>query len=288
MRTNQQSVGGAYACVHFCVPRTLNGTSPVSSVTRMKMGVITILRAGNPQIKFNKNTYLRLNQHGKHAGMCSFDLSLPAVDGETLAKAAMSGETKTSTPGVALAAQVSADTWHRRLGHMNPANMELLRKTEGNGVEYIGAVSGCDICAVGKSIQKAHPGKTKHKTDGPMELVYSYTDLMGPITPAARGGFKYVSKFTVDFSRMNEIFLLKSKTEAVDTLHLYNMTVAVPLALRIQRLRCDKGGEYISKEFKTLRQLWHQHGIHSDSYATTERGIRARRKDTCGYGEVSS
>ena len=30
------------------------------------------------------------------------------------------------------------------------------------------------------------------------------------------------------------------------------MTVAVPPGLRIQILRCDKGGEYISKEFKTL------------------------------------
>ena len=83
-----------------------------------------------------------------------------------------------------------------------------------------------------------------------MELVY--TDLIGPITTAARGGYKNVSKFTDDFSRMNEIFLLKSKTEAVDTIHLYNMTVAVPLGLRIQILRCDKRGEYISKEFKTL------------------------------------
>ena len=177
-----------------------------SSVTKMRMGVITILRAGNPQMHFNKKTSPRLNQHGKHAGMCSFDLSLPAVDGETLAKTAMSGVTKTLAPGVALAAQVSADTWHRRLGHINPANMELLRKTEGNGVEYTGTVPGCYICAVGKSTQKTHPKKTKHKIDGPMEVVY--TDLMGPIMTAARGGYKNVSKFTDDFSRMNEIFLL--------------------------------------------------------------------------------
>ena len=132
-----------------------------SSVKAMRMGATTILQAGNPQIQFNKKTSLRLNQHRKRAGMCSFDLPLPAVDGETLAKTAMSGVTKTSTPGVALAAQVSADTWHRRLGHINPANMKLLRKTEDNGVEYTGTVSGCDICAVGKSTQKAHPKKNE-------------------------------------------------------------------------------------------------------------------------------
>ena len=117
-----------------------------SSVTAMKSGVTTILRAGNPQLQFNKDTSLPLNQHGEHAGVCSFDLSLPTVDGKTLGKMAVTGVTETSsTPGMALAARVSADTWHRRLGHMNPRNMELFRKTEGNGVEYTGTVSGCGI-----------------------------------------------------------------------------------------------------------------------------------------------
>ena len=133
---------------------------------------------------------------------------------------------------------------------MNPRNMELLRRTGGNGVNYTGTVSGCGICALGKSQQKAHPKTIKHKTEGPMELVY--TDLMGSITPAAKGGYTYISKFTDDFSRMKEIFPLKSKTEGIESLHLFNMTVAVKLGLRIQHLRGDKGGEYISKEFKRL------------------------------------
>ena len=42
---------------------------------------------------------------------------------------------------------------------------------------------------------------------------------------------------------MEVIFLLKSITEAAYSLHFYNKTVAVPLGLRIQRLRCNKGGE---------------------------------------------
>eukprot|EP00904_Undaria_pinnatifida_P006191 jgi/Undpi1/2701/HiC_scaffold_14.g06079.m1 len=44
---------------------------------------------------------------------------------------------------------------------------------------------------------------TKRKTDGPMELVD--TDLMGPISPAAKGGYtSYVSKFTDYFSRAKD------------------------------------------------------------------------------------
>lgn len=48
-----------------------------------------------------------------------------------------------------------------------------------------------------------------------MELVY--TDLMGPITPAAKGGYLYVAKFTDDCTRMKEIFLPNSKAEAADS-----------------------------------------------------------------------
>ena len=79
-----------------------------------------------------------------------------------------------------------------------------------------------------------------------------YMDLMGPFTPVAKGGYRFVSKFTDDYSRMKEIFLLKNKTEAAESLHQYNMTVAAPLGLRIEDLRCDKGGEYTGQEFRTL------------------------------------
>ena len=69
-------------------------------------------------------------------------------------------------------ALLRADIWHKRLGHMNPRHMELLRKVDGNGVDYTGAVTDCDICKVCKIVQKAHPRKDSHQTNGPMELVY--------------------------------------------------------------------------------------------------------------------
>lgn len=112
---------------------------------------------------------------------------------------------------------------------------------------------------------------------------------MGPITPAARGGYKFISKFTDDFSRMQETFLPKSKAEAVNSLHLYNMTVVIPLGLRIQRLRCDKGGEYTSTEFK---QLCIDSSITME-YATTatpqQNGVSERgRMDAGDNGQVPS
>ena len=160
------------------------------------------------------------------------------------------GVSHDDVPRVVYAATADADIWHRRLGHMNPRSMELLRRKEGNVVEYTGTVSDRDICVLSKSKQRAHPKKSTRTTTRPMQLIY--TDLMGPFTPPAKGGYRYVSKFTDDYSRMKEVYLLRNKSAAAESLHQYNMTVAIPLGLRIKTVRCDKGGEYIRKEFKTL------------------------------------
>ena len=180
--------------------------------------------------------------------MCSLDITFQRDSHGVLDKS--EGVSPDSGSGVVYTATTSASVWHRRLGHMNPRNMEVLRHKKGNGMEYTGTISGCDICSVTKSKQQAHPKKSTRKTTRPMQLVY--TDLMGPFTPAAKGGYRFVSKFTDDYSRMKEIFLLKNKTEAAESLHQYNMTVAAPLGLRIENLRCAKGGEYTGQEFRTL------------------------------------
>ena len=195
-----------------------------------------------------RGTVILLKQDPRDQGMCSLDITFQRDSHGVLGKS--EGVSPDSGSGVVYTATTSASVWHRRLGHMNPRNMEVLRNKKGNGVEYTGTISGCDICSVTKSKQQAHPKKSTRKTTRPMQLVY--TDLMGPFTPAAKGGYRFVSKFTDDYSRMKEILLLKNKTEAAESLHQYNMTVAAPLGLRIENLRCDKGGEYTGQEFRTL------------------------------------
>ena len=195
-----------------------------------------------------RGTAIPLKQDPRDQGMCSLDITFQRDSHGVLGKS--EGVSPDSGSGVVYTATTSASVWHRRLGHMNPCNMEVLRNKKGNGVEYTGTISGCDICSVTKSKQQAHPKKSTRKTTRPMQLVY--TDLMGPFTPAVKGGYRFVSKFTDDYSRMKEIFLLKNKTEAAESLHQYNMTVAAPLGLRIENLRCDKGGEYTGQEFRTL------------------------------------
>ena len=95
--------------------------------------------------------------------------------------------------------------------------MELLCRKEGNGVEYTGTVSDCDICALSKSRQQARPKKSMRTTTRPMQLIY--TDLTGPFTPPAKAGYRYVNKFTDDYSRMKEVYLLRNKSKAAESLH---------------------------------------------------------------------
>lgn len=136
-----------------------------------------------------------LHQKEDDVRLCSFQVELRKAS---------------SSPAVALITQVSTDVWNRRLGHTDLRNIELLRRTDGNGVNYTGTVSGCDICDLGKNQQKAHPKATTHKADGPIQLVY--TALIGrKITPAAKGGYASISKFTDDVSIIKEVFLLSFK-----------------------------------------------------------------------------
>ena len=60
--------------------------------------------------------------------------------------------------------------------------------------------------------------------------------IHGRLLPADKGDFPVGSR----------------SREPSSSIHLYNMAVAIPLELRIQRLRSDKGGKYISNECKQL------------------------------------
>ena len=67
--------------------------------------------------------------------------------------------------------------------------------------------------------------------DTALELVH--TDLMGPIGPTAKCGFRYVSKFTDYHTRYREVYLLKNKSDALASLQMFVKSVAIPNRLRV-------------------------------------------------------
>ena len=101
------------------------------------------------------------------------------------------------------------------------------------------------------------------KTSAPFELVY--TDLAGPLTPQAKDGAKYFSKFTDHHTRWKAVYPISSKSEALETLTYFTQDYVIPIKSRIQRLRCDKGGEYTADYYKNFCKVT---GIQQEFAAT--------------------
>ena len=63
----------------------------------------------------------------------------------------------------------------------------------GSGVDFNGDIQACDVCAVGKSKQQAHPKQATYDLQHAFQLVT--VELMGYIKRAALGGYSYVTMF---------------------------------------------------------------------------------------------
>ena len=97
------------------------------------------------------------------------------------------------------------------MGHINRGSMDFLRKLPDNGIEYTGDMQASDVCAVGKSNQQAHPKQATYDVQHAFQLVT--VDRMGPINPAALGGYLYATQFVDQHTKWKEIFLIKTKTQ---------------------------------------------------------------------------
>ncbi|GJY76059.1 retrotransposon protein, putative, ty1-copia subclass [Tanacetum coccineum] len=79
-----------------------------------------------------------------------------------------------------------------------------------------------------------------------------HTDVCGPLRHVSRQGDGYFITFTDDYSRYGYgyVYLLKHKHEVFETFKVFKNEVENQLGKTIKALRSDRGGEYISQEFK--------------------------------------
>ena len=80
-----------------------------------------------------------------------------------------------------------------------------------------------------------------------LELIHS--DVCGPMSTTARGGYQYFVTFTDDLSRYGYIYLMKHKSETFEKFKEFQSEVENQLGKTIKLLRSDRGGEYMSQEF---------------------------------------
>ncbi|GJU19966.1 retrotransposon protein, putative, ty1-copia subclass [Tanacetum coccineum] len=98
-----------------------------------------------------------------------------------------------------------------------------------------------------KMTRKLFPHRPKRATD---LLGLIHTDVFGPLRHVSRQGASYFITFTNYYSRYGYIYLLKHKHEIFETIKVFKIKVENQLGKTIKALRSDRGGEYISQEFK--------------------------------------
>nr|GEU31192.1 hypothetical protein [Tanacetum cinerariifolium] len=107
--------------------------------------------------------------------------------------------------------------WHCRLGHINKKRIEKLQ----------------------------HDGLLKSTDNEPFDQCVSCISDM-----CQKKGASYFISFTDDYSHDSYVYLLKHKHEVFETFKVFKSDVENQLRKIIKAIRSDRGGEYISQEFK--------------------------------------
>nr|GFB53334.1 hypothetical protein [Tanacetum cinerariifolium] len=107
-----------------------------------------------------------------------------------------------------------------------------------------------------------------------------HADVYGPLRHVSRKSASYFLTFTDDFSRYGYVYLLKHKHEVFENFKVFKSEVELQLGKKIKALRSDRGGEYLSQEFKDYLS---KNGIvqHLTSlYTPQQNGASERRNST--------
>nr|GEW68114.1 hypothetical protein [Tanacetum cinerariifolium] len=137
--------------------------------------------------------------------------------------------------------------WHCRLAHINKKRIEklqhdgLLKFTDNEPFDQ------CVSCISGKMIRKSFSHKTEKVKD---VLGLIHTDVCGPLRHVSKKGASHFITFTDDYSHYGYVHLLKHKHEVFETFKVFKSEVENQLRKTIKAILSDRGGEYISQEFK--------------------------------------
>nr|GEW84488.1 retrotransposon protein, putative, Ty1-copia subclass [Tanacetum cinerariifolium] len=135
----------------------------------------------------------------------------------------------------------------------------------------------CESCISGKMTKKPLNNNIERATD---LLGLIHTNVCAPLRHVSRKGASYFLTFTDDFSRYGYVYLLKHKNEVFEKFKVFKSEIELQLGKKIKALRSDRGGEYLSQEFKDYIS---KNGIvqHlTSAYTPQQNGVSDRRNHT--------
>lgn len=164
------------------------------------------------------------------------------------------------------------ELWHKRFGHIGKTSIQKL-STMVHGLKEETSKTVCEPCAEGKSTKLPHNVSRKRATR-PLELIH--TDIFGPVTPTSYDDKRYVLVFTDDYTHFTAAYPMERKSDTFQHLKIYEAMVSAHFQRKISRLRCDRGGEYVSTAFKSYCQ---EKGIQIEytiAYTPEQNGVAER------------
>ncbi len=188
--------------------------------------------------------------------------------------------------GAASTCPMDLTLWHRRFCHRNLDDVKKVQRDSLATGMIITSKSTpdpiCVPCISGNQHRPPVPKSATRATDI-CDLVHS--DVHGPLPVQTREGYRYWVTFIDDKSRYWVVVPLRSKADVFDAFKRYQAYAETQTGRKIKAFRNDKGGEYVSNEFKahlakcgialqqTLRNEPHQNGVAERANRTLAEGI---------------
>ena len=146
----------------------------------------------------------------------------------------------------------SSMLWHKRLGHISRERMErLIKENILHSLDFFD-FDNCIDCIKGKLTVKTRKTSGSRKVEI-LQLIH--TNICGPITPIALGGYRYFITFTDEFSRYGWIYLLHEKSESLDFFKEFKTVVELKFNTQVKCVHSDRGGEFYGRYDEIGRNL---------------------------------
>lgn len=247
-----------------------------------------------PDLQNNLFSVLSAVRHGKLKVVIEHDQLVFSKDDNVMFTGSIRRNTGTldgttlSNNEHAFVARVSRSLLHQRLGHIGKDRLNVLvRKQLADGViveTNTDVPDFCEHCIAGKQHRDPFPHSSEHRSHELLGRIHS--DLHGKL-PRTLSGFQYWVTFIDDFSRFKRVYLLKKKSETFVAFQQYVAEAERQLGVKVKELRDDKGGEYMSNEFKDWCK---DHGIkrqRTTKATPSQNGVAERLNRTLAEGAIA-
>jgi len=139
--------------------------------------------------------------------------------------------------------------WHKRVCHHNYGDIKMLIKDSlVKGLVIDSAAKPDPVCEPCLA-EKMHANPFLSSDTRATELLgLVHSDLHSVGTPS-NGGFMYWITFIDDLSCFKVVLPLKKKSDSFGAFKTFKAYAENATGMTLKSFRCDKGGEYMSKEF---------------------------------------